>query len=73
MFDDFAVVIEPENINAGPIAVPWSLLITMQDHVVAFSNHPLEVDPLAWIVLGHLGEVGDESLLAISSRRVIGK
>ncbi len=49
MFDDFAVVIEPKNINACPIGVPWPLLITMQDHVVAFGNHPLEVDTLAWI------------------------
>ncbi len=68
MFDDFAVVIEPKNINACPIGVPWPLLITMQDHVVAFGNHPLEVDTLARIVLGHLREGGDESLLAITHR-----
>ena len=58
VFDDFAVVIEPKNINACPIGVPWPLLITMQDHVVAFGNHPLEVDTLAWIVLCHLREGG---------------
>lgn len=71
MFDDFSVVIEPKNINACLIGVPWPLLVTMQDHVVAFGNHPLEVDTLAWIVLGHLREGGFHRLLAISHRRVM--
>jgi hypothetical protein len=71
VFDDFAVVIEPKNINACPIGVPWPLLITMQDHIVSFGNHPLKLDTLAWIVLCHLREVRDESLLAISNRGIM--
>ena len=67
MFDDFPVVIEAKNINACPIGIPWPLLITVQDHVVSFGNHPLEVDTLAWIVLCHPREVRDEGLLAISN------
>src|SRR5439155_20013932 len=62
VFNDFAVVIESKNIDAGPIGVPRPLLITMQDHVVAFGKDPFEMHALAWILLSHSGEVVNEGL-----------
>src|SRR5947209_6776243 len=71
VFNDFAVVIEAKNIDASPIGVSRPLLITMQDHVVAFGNDPFELDALSWILLSHSSEVVNEGLLAISHCRVM--
>jgi hypothetical protein len=44
MFHKLALVIQPEYIYAGPIMIVWSLLVTMQNHVIALGNHPFELD-----------------------------
>src|SRR6266568_438607 len=67
MFDDFALIIESENINPCPISITRPLLITMQDNIVSFSNHTLEVNSLSWILLCHSREVLNERLLIASS------
>jgi hypothetical protein len=75
VFDDLAVGVEAEDVDAGPVAVPITvarpLLVAMQDHVVAFGKHPLDDHVLAWKFLGHALEVGDEGLLAVGHQWVV--
>src|SRR5438105_590207 len=35
----FAVIVEPEDIDPGPIAITRPLLMAMQDDVITFGNH----------------------------------
>ncbi|MDB5860758.1 MAG: hypothetical protein JWQ76_4447 [Ramlibacter sp.] len=44
---------------------------TVEDHVRAFGNHALEVDPLAWERARHPLEVVDEGFLAVADARVV--
>ena len=39
-FDDLAVIIETEDIDAGPVAVSWPLLIAVQDDELTIGQHP---------------------------------
>jgi hypothetical protein len=71
MFDDFPIVIEPENINACPISIPWPLLVTVQDNIVPFSNHPLEMDSLSRVLLRHAREILNKRFLAISHAWIV--
>jgi hypothetical protein len=45
MFDNLPVFIEPENINARPVARAMPLLKTMQNNIVALGNRTLEMNP----------------------------
>jgi hypothetical protein len=67
----FAVIVEPEDINPGPIAIIRLLLMAMQDDVITFGNHSLECNVLARILPRHPLEVGDESLLAVCHSRIM--
>ena len=40
VFDDLAVIIETEDIDAGPVAVSWPLLIAVQDDELTIGQHP---------------------------------
>lgn len=71
MFDDFPIVIEPENINACPIRIPWPLLVTVQDNVIPLGNHSFEVDSLSRVLLRHAREILNKRLLAISHAWIV--
>ena len=47
MLDDLAIVIRPEDIHAGPIAVARPLLLAVEDNVVSLGDHTLEVHAFA--------------------------
>ena len=65
MLDDFSVGIESEDVDPGPVIPSGPLLVTVEDHVVAFCDHSLERDPLARVLRGHSLEVFNEGLLAV--------
>src|ERR1044071_2293534 len=46
VLDDLAVVIETKDIDAGPIAVSWPLLIAVQDDELTIGQHPAKPDAL---------------------------
>src|SRR5437868_2670049 len=71
MLNDFPLLIEPKNIDPGPIFITWPLLVTVQDHVVSFGNSALEVHTLARILLCHPYEVRDERLFTVGDTRVM--
>ena len=71
VLDDPAIVIEPEDIDASPLAVAWPVLIAVQHNECAVREHPSKLDALAGIFLGHPGEVVNEGILAISHHRVV--
>ena len=39
VFDDLAVIIETEDIDAGPVAVSWPLLIAVEDDELTIGQH----------------------------------
>ena len=71
MFDDLAVVIQSENVDAGPITVARPLLVAVEDNVVALGDHAFEVYALARVVLRHPSEVGNKRLLAVRCGGVV--
>ncbi len=71
MLDDFAVVIQPEDIDACPITIARPLLITMENDIAVLGNHPLEVNALAGVFLCHAHEIRDEGFLAIGHSRIV--
>src|SRR6185436_13885824 len=50
MLDDLSVVVQPKNIDARPDVVAWPILPAVQNNVIAFGDHALELDALAGIV-----------------------
>ena len=48
MLCDFPVPIRPENVHASPIGIARPFLPCVKNHVVAFREHPHEMDALAW-------------------------
>jgi hypothetical protein len=59
------------SIPAQSLLSPGQFLITMQDHIVSFCYHPLEVNTLTWVLFCHSLKIFNESLLAVSHRRVV--
>ena len=52
MLDDFSRIVEPEDINPGPVAIAGPMLVAVKHDVVVFTNHTFELDALAWILHG---------------------
>jgi hypothetical protein len=71
MLHDLAIIIEPENIDPGPIAITRPLLMAMQDDVVPFGDHTLEMYALTRILLRHPRKILDESSLTVGHRWVV--
>lgn len=71
VFDNLAVVIQPEDVNPGPIAVAGPFLMTVQNDVIPLGDDAPEVGALAGIFPRHLREVLDEGLLPVGHRRVV--
>jgi hypothetical protein len=71
MLDDLSVVVQAEDVHARPVGVACPLLITVQNHIVCFSDNTLELDMLAGVFTRHALEVFDEGLLPVSNRRVV--
>ena len=71
MFHNFAVVIEPEDVDPGPIAFPWPFCMHVHDHVIALSDHPHDMRPLSRIRLRHADKVLNERLLPICHARIM--
>ena len=71
MLDDLAVVVEPEDVDAGVLVVAGPGLVAVQDDEVALGDHPLELDSLARVLRRHPLEVVDERLLAVADLRVV--
>lgn len=65
MFDNLAICIETEDVDARPMLVARPFLFTMKDDVVTFGDDALEVHLLARVFLRHPLKVCDERLLAI--------
>lgn len=65
MLDDPAVVIEAEDVDAGPVPVAGPLLPAVENDVVSLGNHAFEVNPLAWILARQALELLDERVLAV--------
>ena len=65
MFDDFAFVVEAEDVDACVVLVTWPVLETVEYDQVVFGDRPLELDPFAGELFGHSLEVLDEGLLAV--------
>jgi hypothetical protein len=71
VLDDLAVLIEAEDVDAGVFVVTGPDLVAMQNHIVVFGYHPLELDALAGIFVSHPDEVVDERLFAVGNLRVV--
>ena len=71
MLDDSAVLVKAEDVDTGVLVVTRPELVAMQDHVVALADHPLELDPLAGVLVSHPEEVVDERLLAVRHLGVV--
>jgi hypothetical protein len=69
MLDDLSVVVQPKNIDARPDVVAWPILPAVQNNVIAFGDHALELDALAGIVARSIFEIIDETLLAVGNIR----
>jgi hypothetical protein len=67
MFDDLAVIIRPEDVDASPIALIRPLLIAMQDDVIPFGDRALEMHALSGILLRYPRKVRDKRLSSDSS------
>src|SRR5262245_15552155 len=71
VFDDLAVVIKTENIDAGPITVSWPLLIAVQDNELTIGQHPAKLDGLPRVLARHAFEVRNECVLAVGDHRIV--
>ena len=71
VFDDLAVAVEAEDVDARVVVIAGPVLKAVQHDVVAFCDGPLELDPLARILGGHALEVVDERLLAVTDAGVV--
>lgn len=71
VLDDFASVIETENIYSRPVAIARPFLSAMQDDVIALGDDALEADALGRVLPRHPREIFDESFLAIAHFRVV--
>lgn len=57
MLYDFHVPIQPENVHPGPIGIARPFLPRVKHRVVAFGEHPHEMDAFARVLLCHTGEL----------------
>jgi hypothetical protein len=73
MLDDFAILVETEDIDARPIfvAIRRSVLITVQYNVVALGDDALEVHAFPGVLLRHTLEIVDERLLPVCYVRIV--
>jgi len=67
VFHDLALIIEPEDVDAGPYMITGPILATMKDHVVALGDHSFEFHTLAGVIASGFLEIGDEPFLAVSN------
>ena len=57
VLNNLSLVIEPKNIDTGPIAFSGPVLKAMQDDVVIFGQHSPELNALARVLASHAFEV----------------
>ena len=67
MLDNFPHFIETENVDSRVVFIPRPCLMAMQDDVVSFCDHALELDPLAGVLTSHAVEVFDKGGFAIGA------
>src|SRR4029077_15713220 len=71
VFHDLALIIEPEDVDAGPYVITGPILATMKDHVVALGEHSFEFHTLAGVIASGFLEIGDEPFLAVSNTWIV--
>ena len=71
MLNDSAVLIEPEDVDSGPVAIAGPFLVAMQHHEVALSDDTLEMNTLAGVLPRHSLEVLDERIFAVGHFGVV--
>ena len=71
MFDNLALVVEPENVNSGPITIIRPMLIATENDVIALRDDTFELHTLAWILAGHRFKLLNEGLLAVANRGIV--
>jgi hypothetical protein len=71
VFDDLALVIEPEDVDAGPVAVAGPLLIAVKHDEVIVGQHSAEFNAFAGVLAGHAFEVFDERILSVGDDRIV--
>ena len=71
MLDNLSLVIEPNNIDTGPIAISGPVLKAMQDDVVIFGQHSPELNALARVLASHAFELLDERILPVGDHRIV--
>jgi hypothetical protein len=68
---NLTLFVQAENIYPCPKMVVRPVLPTVQDHIIALSDHSLELHALAGIFAGGFLKIGDESLFAVSHARIV--
>jgi hypothetical protein len=53
VFDDLAVVVEPEDVDTRIVVVARPVLVAVENHVVVLGDGAFHVDPLAGVFAGH--------------------
>src|SRR5262249_45729916 len=71
VLDDLAIIVEPEDIDAGPVAIARPLLVTVQHDELALGDRALELDALARVLTRHALEVIDEGLLTVRDAGIV--
>jgi len=71
MFDDFATLIEPEDVDSGIIMVSRPVLEAVQHHEIALRNGALELDAFAGIFARPALDAADKGPLPVANMRVV--
>jgi hypothetical protein len=71
VLDDLPALVEAEDVDAGPVAVPGPSLEAVQHDVGALGDRALDVHALVRVFPGHPGEELDEPGLAVGDAGVV--
>jgi len=71
MFDNFAAVVEPKDVDAGIVLVARPFLMTVKYDKIVLRDRTLERDFLVGKFICHSFEIVDECLLAIRDLRIV--
>jgi len=64
VFNDFAFVIQSEDVNPGVVVVAWPVLEAVKNNKLTLGNGSLDLDAFAWPLAGHSLEISDETVLS---------
>src|SRR5918993_4882995 len=71
VFHHLSLGVEPKDVDPGPVAIPRPLLVTVEDHVIAFRDHPLELHSLARVLPSHSLEIRYEGCFAVGDHGIV--